>query len=84
VQGSSPEEGKGEALALVVAGARPETMDAGEGWIAGEREQSQRTESTEGEVSLWLGLGLEAIFKTRYGRTGQSTVPVRCTPDNAQ
>jgi hypothetical protein len=21
------------------------------------------------------------FFKTRYGRTGQSTVPVRCTPD---
>jgi hypothetical protein len=29
--------------------------------------------------------GLEAFFlKTRYGRTGQSTVPVRCTPDSAQ
>jgi hypothetical protein len=24
------------------------------------------------------------FFKTRYGRTGQSTVPVRCTPDSAQ
>jgi hypothetical protein len=53
---------KGWAQQLEVAGARPETVDAGEGWIAGKREQSQRTESTEGEESLWLGLGLEAVF----------------------
>jgi heterodisulfide reductase subunit C len=32
-----------------------------------------------GSVSGW-----RSFFKTRYGRTGQSTVPVRCTPDSAQ
>jgi hypothetical protein len=36
-------------------------------------------------VSLWLGsAGWRPFFKTRHGRTGQSTVPVRCTPDSAQ
>jgi hypothetical protein len=56
---------KGRAQQLEVAVARPETVDAGERWIAGEREQPQRTESTEGEKSLWLGLGLEAVFLKR-------------------
>jgi hypothetical protein len=32
------------------------------GEITGEGEQLQRTESTEREMSLWLGLGLEAFF----------------------
>jgi hypothetical protein len=32
-----------------------------------------------GSVSGW-----RPFFKTRYGRIGQSTVPVWCTPDNAQ
>jgi hypothetical protein len=45
------------------------------------RAESQRAEK---EVGLWLGRGLEAFFKTRYRRTGQSTVPVRCTTDSAQ
>ena len=45
----SPErEGEGHE----VAGAQSETVGAGEGWIAGEREQSQRTESTEGKEPL--------------------------------
>jgi hypothetical protein len=33
------------------------------------------------------GLGREQgkrFFKTSYGRTGQSTVSVRCTPDSTQ
>jgi hypothetical protein len=32
------------------------------GWIAREREETQRTESSEEEKRLWLGLGLEAVF----------------------
>jgi hypothetical protein len=55
------------------------------GWIAGEREskrreqRAQRKKNASGSVSGW-----RPFFKTRYGRTGQSTVPVRCTPDSAQ
>jgi hypothetical protein len=49
-----------------------------------ERGSSCRELRAQREKSLWLGLGLEAVFKTRYGHTGQSTVPVRCTPDSAQ
>jgi hypothetical protein len=46
---------------------RRRAVDVGEGdrrWEGGspEREQTQRTESSEEEKSLWLGLGLEAIF----------------------
>jgi hypothetical protein len=41
------------------AGARPETVDGGGGRIAGEREHSLRAQR---EKSLWLGLGLEAVF----------------------
>jgi hypothetical protein len=37
-------------------------VDADEGGITGEREESQSTESSEEEKSLWLGLGLEAFF----------------------
>jgi hypothetical protein len=38
----------------------------------------------EKQCGLWLGRGLEAFFKMRYRHTGQSTVPIRCTPDSAQ
>jgi hypothetical protein len=50
-------------------------------WITRE---GREPESREGIESLRLGLGLEAFFKTQYGRTGQSTVSVWCTPDSAQ
>jgi hypothetical protein len=30
------------------------------------------------------GSGWRPFFKMRYERTGQSTVPVRCTPDSTQ
>jgi hypothetical protein len=49
--------------------------------IAGESRELESGEETE---SLWLGSGWRRFFKTRYGRTGQSTVPVRCIPDSAQ
>jgi hypothetical protein len=56
--------------------------------IAGDGEESPETERegagrekkrASGSVSGW-----RPFFKTRYGHTGQSTVPVRCTPDSAQ
>jgi hypothetical protein len=53
----SPSEGKETS-----AGTRSPKDRRRGGEIAGEGEQSQRTESTEGEMSLWLGLGLEAFF----------------------
>jgi hypothetical protein len=66
---------------------RRRAVDAGEGWsLAGlrspetEREAGQRGE----EMSLGSGSGREGFLKTEYGRTGQSTVSVRCTPDSAQ
>jgi hypothetical protein len=40
-------------------GRSPEDRWRGEAVAGGEE---QRAESTEGEVSLWLGRGLEAIF----------------------
>jgi hypothetical protein len=47
--------------------------------IARGAEERQRTENERPLAQL----GLEAdFFKTRYGRTGQTTVPVRCTPDS--
>jgi hypothetical protein len=56
-------------------------------FAGGGEENRQRTESAgeEEEIEPGHGLGQRGIFlKTEYGRTGQSTVPVRCTPDSAQ
>jgi hypothetical protein len=56
--------------------------------IAGDGEESPETErkralaGSKTEPLAWSGW--RPFFKTRYGRTGQSTVPVRCTPDSAQ
>jgi hypothetical protein len=56
------------------------TADEQRGVIARRVEKRQRTEKEWPLV--WLGLEADFI-KTRYGRTGQSIVPVRCTPDSA-
>jgi hypothetical protein len=48
------------------------------------RDREREAENREVESA---GLGRErgkVFLKTGYGRTGQSTVPVRCTPDSAQ
>jgi hypothetical protein len=82
-RGCSPSEGRRGALGR----GRRRTVDAGEGRSpvrgsnsAENREQrAQREKRASGSVSGW-----RPFFKTRYGRTGQSTVPVRCTPDSAQ
>jgi hypothetical protein len=52
--------------------------------VAGEGSNSQRIESIEEKRASGSVSGWRPFFKTRYGRTGQSTVPVRCTPDSAQ
>jgi hypothetical protein len=49
-----------------------------------QRERNQRTEKRRESLGLGLGLGQKAFLKTHHGRTGQSTVPVWCTPDSAQ
>jgi hypothetical protein len=46
-----------------------------------QRERARWWEKSEPLARMRAG-GL--FFKMRYGRTGQSTVPVRCTPDSAQ
>jgi hypothetical protein len=56
-------------------------MSRGQRLIAREG-TGQRTERTS-EPGLGLGQG-KPFLKTDYGRTGQSTVPVRYTPNSAQ
>jgi hypothetical protein len=74
-RGAYAREGHGSTTPSITAGEQRE------GVIARGAEKRQRTENERPLAQL----GLEAdFFKTRYGRTGQSTVPVRCTPDNAQ
>jgi hypothetical protein len=56
-------------------------MVAGEEEIARDRERGRE----QREVTAGLGRERGKVFlKTGYGHTGQSTVPVRCTPDSAQ
>jgi hypothetical protein len=94
-RGFSPER-EGE-MHLDAAG---EEIVGEEGWSpargGGGDRQRQRTEAEQrrncqayrGRTEKELpGLGRErgkVFFKTGYGRTGQSIVPVRCTPDSAQ
>jgi hypothetical protein len=62
--------------------AAGEEIAGEEVWIAREMESSweQRGMEASGSGASWGPF----FLKTRYGRTGQSTVPVRCTPDSAQ
>jgi hypothetical protein len=53
--------------------ARGKSPDA-ESWAAGRRHRASGSARS----------GWGRFFKTRDGHTGQSTVPVRCTPDSAQ
>ena len=69
----SPERGRRRRTPVEIAGG-------GVG-VARSRERAVRQRAV---VPLARFCGLEAFLKTRYGRTGQSTVPVRCTPDSAQ
>jgi hypothetical protein len=79
--GCSP-RGRGQAQA---EHDRRSTVVAGEGRSpAGERESPERQRESAGNEPLARSQAGGLFFKTRYGRTGQSTVPVRCTPDSAQ
>jgi hypothetical protein len=74
----SPSEGEDKPR-HTIAGESPvggEVAGGGEG-------DARETERSRGSVSA-PGSGEERFLKTEYGRTGQSTVPVRCTPDSAQ
>jgi hypothetical protein len=84
-QGCSP-RGRGRAQAhdrrsTVVAGGRRGEV-AGGCWESPETEAE--TERAGREKMPLTQSGWRPFFKTRYGRTGQSTMPVRCTPDSAQ
>jgi hypothetical protein len=64
-----------------------ESTVAGEGIVTGEqRESPERDKSQTAKRSVASGSvsGWRPFFKTCYGRTGQSTVHVWCTPDSAQ
>jgi hypothetical protein len=73
----SPEEERrgGRAGAPEVTGARPGSWSlVSRGSHRGEPERK----------GIAFGSGWRLFFKTCYGRTGQSTMPVRCTPNSAQ
>jgi hypothetical protein len=76
-------EGRGDAL-----GRRRWRGRRRGGVVAGEEEIARGRERGAENREKWLpGLGRErgkVFLETEYGCTGQSTVPVRCTPDNAQ
>jgi hypothetical protein len=80
-QGSlTREEGRTEALVRW-------RISAGEGGVAEAQGVSPETERGSGQRGnrAWPRARVGKRFlKTDYGRTGQSTVPVRCTPDRAQ
>ena len=55
---------------------------AGEG--AKPPERAERAREWRSSVASGSGAGWRPFFKMQHGRTGQFTVPVRCTPDSAQ
>jgi hypothetical protein len=80
--GSSPRERGAPARA---GGARQRAAPVaarGGGQIAWQTE-SRELAARQRERSLGSGSGGEGFLKTGYGHTGQSTVPVRCTPHSA-
>jgi hypothetical protein len=74
-------EGEDEPKPQEIAGARPETVDA-DGEVESPRTEKNWRLAEKKKPLARSGWG--RIFKTRDGHTGQSTVPVRCTPDSAQ
>jgi hypothetical protein len=67
-------------------GDRRSTMVDGEGRSparGGNRLRELEAREQRREKAAW-GSGREPFLKTHNGCTGQSTVPVRCTPDIAQ
>jgi hypothetical protein len=81
-EGFSPER-EGDERRSRVAGGSPERRDGRRRGVENARDREPR-QRTEKEVP---GLGRERgkdFLKTGYGRTRQSIVTVRCTPDSAQ
>jgi hypothetical protein len=79
---------RGEKEPDEVAGGWSEKVAAGGGSSPARGEEIRQRQRDAGgweikQRSLALS-GWRPFFKTRDGRTGQSTVPVRCTPDSAQ
>jgi hypothetical protein len=81
-QGCSPGRRAGTSRSNTT-GARPPTREivADEG---GDHPERREPENREKEVASGSGSGWRLFFKTHYGRPGQSTVPIWCTPDSAQ
>jgi hypothetical protein len=69
------------SLAQGAGGSPPGREVAGDG---GKAPETERGCSRGEEMSLGSARAEKSFLKTEYGRTGQSTVPVRCTPDSAQ
>jgi hypothetical protein len=74
----SPSEGEDEPRHTIVG-----ESSVGGRSPAEERETPERQREAEG-VSLPRARAGKGFLKTEYGRTGQCTVHVRCTPDSAQ
>jgi hypothetical protein len=69
-----------EAKPEGVTGARP-PMRGGSSPMRRERPGDREREPEQRRNAQASGSGEEGFLKTHYGCTGQSTVPVRCTPD---
>jgi hypothetical protein len=73
---------KGRAVHKVAGGSPPGRGERRRGRKSPDREQRLGREEQKG---AWPRARAGKDFlKTEYGRTGQSTVPVRCTPNSAQ
>jgi hypothetical protein len=71
--------GRRSPAGTVAAGERRSSAGAGKS-----PETEEETERAARKRMPLARSGWRPFFKTRDGRTGQSTVPVRCTPDSAQ
>jgi hypothetical protein len=80
--GSSPEDGRGWTE------GDHRSLVFGERIIDGDQrkllEETERVRARAEKLPRSRARARKAFLKTNYGCTGQSTVPVRCTPDNAQ
>jgi hypothetical protein len=79
-RGCSPKEGQGFAQGRRRIAAREGRSPARE-----ETARDRERQWPESRKRAWpRARARKSFLKTGYGRTGQSTVPVRCTPDSAQ
>jgi hypothetical protein len=81
-EGDAHQRGKGRSTWSSPVKRSPERGGRRRG--SGNRQRQRDRQRAERKQA---GLGREqgkGFLKTSYGHTGQSTVPVRCTPDSAQ